>query len=63
MRNEHQSLYSISEEHSDEIDIVWKVNNDLNICGYRISANTPAFQAGKVGSIPTTRSIKTLINT
>ena len=27
------------------------------ICGYRISANTPAFQAGKVGSIPTTRSI------
>lgn len=26
------------------------------ICGYRISANTPAFQAGKVGSIPTTRS-------
>ena len=30
------------------------------ICGYRISANTPAFQAGKVGSIPTTRSIKTL---
>ena len=24
--------------------------------------NTPAFQAGKVGSIPTTRSIKILVN-
>ena len=31
------------------------------ICGYRISANTPAFQAGKVGSIPTTRSIYALL--
>ena len=50
-------LIWISEEYSDKIDTVRKVNNGLSICGYRISANTPAFQAGKVGSIPTTRSI------
>ena len=48
-------VISVSYTHLD----VYKrqVTNDLNICGYRISANTPAFQAGKVGSIPTTRSI------
>ena len=53
-------LIWISEEYSDKIDTVRKVDNNLSICGYRISANTPAFQAGKVGSIPTTRSIRQL---
>ena len=57
MRKEHRSLYSISEERNDEIDAEYEVNNDLKNMRVSYIGNTPAFQAGKVGSIPTTRSI------
>ena len=41
---------------------IYKDNILSNVVDARVSyiGNTPAFQAGKVGSIPTTRSIKAL---
>ena len=63
MRKEHRSLYSISEERNDEIDAEYEVNNDLKNMRVSYIGNTPAFQAGKVGSIPTTRSIFKVLET
>ena len=48
------------ERHLAKVDVAGSSPVFRSTCGYRISANTPAFQAGKVGSIPTTRSIRQL---
>ena len=48
---------SMVERHLAKVDVAGSSPVFRSTCGYRISANTPAFQAGKVGSIPTTRSI------
>ena len=51
---------SLTKRNSSRMRIFNWLNKRFKISNMRVSyiGNTPAFQAGKVGSIPTTRSIR-----